>query len=208
MAKKLLIIGAGNVGGYISYNIEDFGDYDVLGFLDDNPEKHGKIFYGREVLGAVSSIDNYLSDDLSVVIGIANPQAKKKTAELLSSKGLDFPNFISKNVWLSRQVSIGKGIILYPGVSVNYETEIQDFVIMNMNCAIGHNCTISRFSSLAPGVNLAGFTKLGEGVDMGIGASTRQGVVVGNNSLVGGQAMLVKNIEENVKVKGVPAAEF
>jgi sugar O-acyltransferase (sialic acid O-acetyltransferase NeuD family) len=208
MAKKLIIIGAGNVGGYISYNIDDLGDYEVLGFLDDNAEKHGKYYYGKEVLGPLSSIDEYIDDDLCVVISIANPVAKRKAADMLTSKGVEFPNFISDKVWISKQVVLGKGIILYPGVSINYETEVQDFVIMNMNCAIGHNCTVSKYSSLAPGVNFAGFTSVGEGTDIGIGASTRQGVKVGNNCIIGGQSMLIKDIQDNTRVKGIPAVEF
>lgn len=209
MKQKLIIIGAGNVGGFISYNVTDFGDYNVLGFLDDDVKKHGHTLYNHKVLGPVSAIDNYTAEKISVVIGIANPAAKKKTAEFLSGrKNLEFPNFISSNVWLSKNVSLGKGIILYPGVSVNYETKIDDFVIMNMNCAIGHNCSVLKYSSLAPGVNLGGFTTIKENADIGIGASTRQGVIIGDNAVVGGQSMIVKNVCDNTKVKGVPAREF
>lgn len=77
-----------------------------------------------------------------------------------------------------------------------------------MNCAVGHDCTIGKFSALAPGVNLGGFTKIGEGVDMGIGSATKQNIVVGNEAVIGGQAMLVKNVPPAAKVAGVPAKEI
>src|SRR5690606_31009320 len=102
MSKKLLIIGAGNIGGFISYNSAIFGDYEVLGFLDDDPKKADRIFYGNKVLGAVNTIDSYLGDEpLSVVIGIANPIFKSKIAKMLATKKVDFPNFIAPNVWIS-----------------------------------------------------------------------------------------------------------
>ena len=95
-------------------------------------------------------------------------------------------------------------MILYPGVSINYQTVVEDFVIMNMNCAIGHDCTIGKFSALAPGVNLGGFTILEEAVDMGIGAATKQNIIVGRDSVIGGQTMLIRNVEPGAKVAGVP----
>ena len=206
MKQKLLIIGAGNIGGFISYNIDEFGDYDVLGFLDDDVAKIGKSLYGREVLGPISAIDKYVADDeISVVIGIANPIFKRKIANFLQSKKVHFPNFIAPTVWLSKQIQLGKGIILYPGVSINYECEISDFVIMNMNCAIGHNCKFDAFSTLAPGVNLAGFSHVMQCADVGIGATTIQGVVIGKESRIGGQTMILNNVPDGATVVGNPA---
>jgi sugar O-acyltransferase (sialic acid O-acetyltransferase NeuD family) len=204
--KRLLIVGAGNVGGYLSYNISDFGDYDVLGFLDDDKKKIGTVVYGRKVLGDVDSISNYIKNEkLSVVIGISSPQVKFKIVKRLEEYGVYFPNFIAKNVWVSNNVNLGKGIILYPGVSINYESVIGDFVIMNMNCAVGHNCTVESYTTLAPGVNLGGYTHIEESASIGIGVSTIQKVRVGKSSIVGGQSMLVKNVTPGSTVVGVPA---
>ena len=117
----------------------------------------------------------------------------------------DFPSFISKNAWISKQVTIGNGAIIYPGVSINYETIVDDFVVMNMNCAIGHNCSIGKFSSFSPGVNLGGNTTIGNFVEMGIGSATIQGISIADNAKIGGQAMVVKNISEGKTVVGIPA---
>ena len=205
MKEKLLIIGAGNIGGFISYNIADFGDYDVLGFLDDDVSKIGTLMYGRPVLGSVASIDNYLQNgNISVVIGIANPIFKSKIADSLKNKDVHFPNFIASNVWISQQVTLGRGIILYPGVSINYECELQDFVIMNMNCAIGHNCRFEAYATLAPGVNLAGFTWVKTCADIGIGATTIQGIAIGRRARIGGQTMLLKDVPDEAVVVGNP----
>lgn len=207
--KKLIIIGAGSVGGFISYNIEEFKEFEILGFLDDDPSKHGKIVYGYKVLGNIDNIDEYISNEkVYVVIGIANPFDKEKIAVKLLDKRVEFPNLISSNVWMSSEVKIGKGVILYPGVSINYGTVIKDFVIINMNCAVGHNCIINDYSTLAPGVNLGGHTFIGSTSEIGIGVSTRQGITIGNKSIIGGQSMVVKDVKEGVKVKGVPASIY
>lgn len=206
MKQKLLIIGAGNIGGFISYNIESFGNYELLGFLDDDPKKIGKQIYGSKVLGTIASIDTHIVDNqIAVVIGIGNPNIKSKIASHLQDKNLIFPNFIGENVWISQHVILGKGIVIYPGTSINYETVIGDFSIINMNCAIGHNCELGTFSTLAPGVNLGGFTIIGQQTDFGIGATTIQGVAIGENVQVGGQTMIIKNVGDNEVVVGNPA---
>ena len=76
---------------------------------------------------------------------------------------------------------------------------------MNMNCAIGHNCSIGKFSSFSPGVNLGGNTTIGNFVEMGIGSATIQGISIADNAKIGGQAMVVKNISEGKTVVGIPA---
>ena len=206
MKQKLLIIGAGNIGGFISYNINSFGNYELLGFLDDDVKKIGTEIYGAKVLGNVASIDEHiLAYGIAVVIGIANPSTKRRIADSLEHKKLFFPNFIGENVWMSENTTLGKGLIIYPGTSINYGASIEDFSIINMNCAIGHNCQIGKFSTLASGVNLGGFTNVGQETDIGIGATTIQGVKIGNNVEVCGQTMVVKSINSREVVGGNPA---
>lgn len=209
MKKPLIIIGAGNVGGFIAYNIHEFGDYDLLGFLDDDVSKHGNMVYGLKVLGGIDSLKNYLKQEvMSIIVGISSPSAKESVLQRLSGFKLSYPTFIARTAWLSKEVTVGNGSIIYPGVSINYQTTIGDFVIMNMNCAIGHDCTIERFATLAPGVNLGGFSYLEEGVEIGIGAATKQRIRIGKYSIIGGQSMLVRDVLPFTKVAGVPGKQL
>ena len=203
--EDLIIIGAGNVGGFLAYNLKTF-PYNVLGFLDDDPEKHGKVFYGYPVLGGVDDITKYFDKgSLNVIVGIANPKIKRAIVEKYERLPVLFPKIIMEDVWVSEKVTIGEGVILYPGVSINFESTIGDFVIINMNCAIGHNCHISEYSTLAPSVSLAGFTHLENCVDMGINSSTLQNVRIGNSAVIGGMAMVIDDIPSNCTAVGVPA---
>lgn len=204
--KRLVIIGAGCVGGYLAYNLNIQDAYTLLGFLDDDPEKQGTWIYEQPVLGPVSQIDELLeAGPLSVVIGIAAPKARKAIAELLLGRDIHWPNFIATQSWISSRVTIGKGVIVYPGVSVNYGTQLGDFALINMNCALGHNCFLAAYSTLAPGVNLAGYTRVEACADIGIGTCSRQNTIIGPGAQVGGQSMITRNVPADCKVKGVPA---
>ncbi|HMN33654.1 MAG TPA: NeuD/PglB/VioB family sugar acetyltransferase [Chitinophagaceae bacterium] len=207
MPIPLLIIGAGSVGGHIALNLKSYPleNYSLLGFLDDDPKKIEQSFLGYPVIGNVEYLSN-LPHNIALIIGIAFPVIKKGIINRISKIGnYEFPNLIAKSSWISNQVTFGKGIIIYPNCAINYGTSIDDFVVINMNCAVGHDCKIGAFSSLAPGVNLAGHTKIGLGVDIGIGAATKQEVSVGNYSIIGGHSMVIHDIPEKVVAVGTPA---
>jgi len=200
--KDLIIIGAGNIGGFLALNQELFDEqFNIIGFLDDDINKIGKKLWDIPVLGRIDNIHKF--NDISVVIGVANPKIKKNILKKIGN-GFVFPNFISKNTWISNKVTIGKGVIIYPNVSINHESSIDDYVVINMNCAIGHNTTIKKYCSLAPGVNFAGFTYVDPFVEVGIGVSTVQQIKIGEGSIIGGQTMLVKDVPDGATVVGNP----
>lgn len=206
MIQKLIIVGAGSVGKFIAYNITDFNQkFEIVGFLDDDKEKQNKFIAGYPVLGEVDLLQEYSGKGFAVVLGIAFPKIKKVLFEKFKFLEFDYPNFISKNAWLSNDVNIGKGCILYPGVSINYETRIDDFAVINMNCAIGHNCVLEDYVSLSPGVNLGGCTVLREGVDMGIGSVTKQFIEIGEKTIIGAGAVVLKSKPANSTAVGNPA---
>lgn len=206
MKQKLLIIGAGSVGKFIAYNMNQFAQsFEIIGFLDDDVSKHNSVIAGFSVLGAVDKLPDFSGKDIAIVWGIAFPSIKKKLYDKYQNLSFSFPNFIAKDAWVSEAVTFGKGCIIYPGTAINYETTIDDFVVINMNCSLGHNCAIKSFSSLAPGVNLGGNTLIGSCVEMGIGSSSVQGIIIDDNATIGGQAMVVSNVSNADVVVGIPA---
>jgi sugar O-acyltransferase (sialic acid O-acetyltransferase NeuD family) len=206
MKQKLIIVGAGSVGKFIAYNIDQLTvSYEILGFLDDDLSKQGSSIAGYQVIGTVDRLNEFSDQGYAIVWGIAFPKIKKKLFDKYQSLVFDFPSFISKSAWISQSVRIGAGSIIYPGTSINYECEIGDFVVINMNCSLGHNCSVGSYSSLAPGVNFAGHTKVGHYVEVGIGATTIQNVIINDYAIIGGQSMLVNNVMNGDVVVGIPA---
>ena len=209
MMHKLLIIGAGDVGGFIAYNYDQFGyKFEKIGILDDDKTKVGTKINEWEVLGNINDIDKYQSEDLYIAIGIASPENKQKIVQKLKRFNFTFPPLISKSAWISNGVKIGNGAIIYPGVSINHGSDVKDFALINMNCALGHDCYIGDYSFLSPGVNLGGFSKLERGVAMGIGSSTKQSITIGEFAKIGGQTMVLKDVKAGSTLVGIPGREL
>jgi sugar O-acyltransferase (sialic acid O-acetyltransferase NeuD family) len=207
--KRIYIIGAGSVGGHIGTNPQLYGleEVDII-YIDNDINKIGKFFHGKKIIGPVEYLLE-IKEPINVVIGVALQSIKKRIFNKLSHmKNISFPSLIAKNAWVSPDTKIGVGVIVYPNTSINYGCTLDDFSILNMNCAVGHECHIGKFSSLAPGVNLGGNTIIGEFTEMGIGCVTKQLISIGDNVQVAGQAMVVNDLQSGVKVKGVPAKEY
>ncbi|RLZ10541.1 NeuD/PglB/VioB family sugar acetyltransferase [Faecalibacter macacae] len=206
--EKILIIGGGNVGGFIINNIDQFSSSnEVIGILDDDISKIGKEFWGIKVVGTVNDLPKFTSryERLGIVISIANPIIKQKIYNSISNtSNIFFPNFIHNNTWISKKVKIGQGNIIYPGVSINYETEVGDFTTINMNVSIGHNCCINKFSTLSPGVNIAGFTRVDRGSFLGIGCCSTQGHTIGKYCTIGAGSVIIRDVPDYAVVVGNP----
>ena len=201
----LYIVGAGSVGGHIAMNHELYElSYDKIVFVDDNPAKIGGEFLGFDVIGPVNCLLDW-DRRIDVIVGIAFPKIKEAIANTLRQNNyLKFPTLIAKNAWVSKGVRVKQGCIIYPHCSINYGSVLNEFVVMNMNCALGHHALIGNFSSLAPGVDFGGHTSIGCGVDVGIGASTIQGVSIGDYSIIGGQTIVTKSFGSDSKIVGIP----
>ena len=96
--KKVLILGAGKSGQMLLRALEKEKTlgYEVLGFLDDDPEKSGKDIGGKRVLGRLDEVDKFLSNfkvkDIFLATTKENPIVHKLQ---LKTENLYFiPNFI------------------------------------------------------------------------------------------------------------------
>ena len=92
--KSLMIIGAGDAGEKILREIRDNPrlNYEVVGFLDDDPAKKGMRIHGVPVLGPIPKIHELAYDDEMDEILIALPSASakqmKKIMEACEATGL------------------------------------------------------------------------------------------------------------------------
>ena len=79
--RKILIIGAGDVGEMILRSVRRERDvpYEVVGFLDDDPDKVGRRIHGVAVLGDISTLGSVVTERgiKEVIIAIQNISGKR-----------------------------------------------------------------------------------------------------------------------------------
>ncbi|MGL4773736.1 MAG: transferase [Clostridium sp.] len=193
MKKDIVIIGSGGIGREVAYFIEEINkendQWNILGFIDDNKDVHGKILNGYNVLGGVNELLS-LNSKPYVVIAIANCEVKSKIAKLLNNE-FDFATIVHPSVRVGELIKIGKGSIIYPGVILTVNTEIGEHVLISGNCGIGHDSLIGNYTTILWDCNLSGYNTIGEACYLSIGSILNQMAKVSDNTKIN-QGMIVK----------------
>ncbi|MDQ7824294.1 MAG: undecaprenyl-phosphate galactose phosphotransferase WbaP [Candidatus Eremiobacteraeota bacterium] len=78
--KRVLVLGAAKTGGLVAKSLrkDKFLGYQVMGFLDDDPEKAGALIEGIRVLGKTSDIKETLKDTTALDVIIAMPALSRE----------------------------------------------------------------------------------------------------------------------------------
>jgi len=93
--KKVFLVGAGQAGLLIAKEVADRPDfpYEVVGFLDDDPMKHGGAIHGLSILGSVDQVQDLAAAHgvSAAIITIANARGGqiRRIRKLCQAAGLE-----------------------------------------------------------------------------------------------------------------------
>jgi sugar O-acyltransferase (sialic acid O-acetyltransferase NeuD family) len=207
--KKIAIFGIGGFGREVLTLINHINglsnQYQFIGFFDDAYSK-GDYVLSYEILGGVEDINN-INEELAIVVAIGDPKTKKKIIEKINNSNIYFPTLIHPSVIIGNvnSVKIGKGCIITAHCILTTEIVINDFVILNLACTVGHDTNIGEFSSFMPSVNISGEVLIRKNVYVGTGAKIINQLEIGENTIIGAGAVVSKSLPSNCTAVGVPA---
>lgn len=207
--KRIVIIGAGGFGREVAWLIEDINkkkkEFEILGFLDDSIEKKDEIINGYRVLGGLEEIE---LKDVYFTCAIGNSKIKSNVVKKAIERKLKPINLIHPSVKTGKYNKFGEGLIICAGTIITVNTNIEDYVTINLNCTIGHDTKIGMFTTMYPGVNLSGECVIEKGVELGTNSTIIQGKKIGKNTIVGAGSVVVRDLIENCIFAGVPAKKI
>lgn len=206
--KKILIIGAGGFGREVQWLIERINQetprWQIAGYLDDGM-KQGTEINGYPVIGGIEHLKNF-KENTAVVCAIGSAEIRKKLISKIKKMGAyEFPNLIDPKVQMSQTIVLGEGNIICAGNILTVNIRIEDFVIINLSCTIGHDTILRSFVTVCPGVNISGCTEMKSGTELGTGSKIIQGKMIGERTIIGAGAVVVNNIPPDCTAMGVPA---
>lgn len=118
-------------------------------------------------------------------------------------------------VWVciphSGKVLIGDNVDIFSGTNIvratsdDGRTIIGEGTKIDYNCHIAHNVKIGKHCLIIAGTIIGGSVEIGDNCYLGIGCMIRNKIKIGNNVTIGMGAVVVKDIPDNVTVKGNPA---
>lgn len=207
--KDIAIFGVGGFGREVLALIKDINrvnpTWNIIGFFDDGYEK-GIMVNGYPNLGKTEDLNNW-NRPLSLAISIGNPVTKKNVLDKITNPLINYPTLIHPLAWIGDKdfIEIGKGCIICAGNLITTNLKIEDFVILNLGCTVGHDSVIRKYAAFMPSVNISGEVTIGEGVYVGTGAKIINQLEIGEYAIVGAGAVVSKSLPAKCTAVGVPA---
>lgn len=180
--------------------------WQLLGFIDDNPEKHGLCFGAYPVLGGREHLQRY--PDAFVLAVPGRPETFRQRQALIASLELAperFATLIHPSAAIGIGCTVGANTLLMANIVLTADVAVGRSVVILPNTVIGHDSRLGDYCLVGAGVSVSGGVTVGENCYLGSGARIIQEATIGARALVGLGAVVIKNVAAGSVVAGNPA---
>ncbi len=206
--KKLVIFGAAfhDVVKLVEVINRTTPTWDLLGFLDDTPERQDECYRGYAVLGGHGRLDELAREpELHVFNNVHGHWRRAEgVARMLDEAGCRIASLVHPAVDLNH-VTLGRGCYFPEGCIIGGNTRIGDFVTARLGVVVSHDVTIGDFCFLGPGTLMGGCVTLGKGCHLGARATVIAHRRLGPGCVVAAGSLVVRDLPADAQVAGVPA---
>lgn len=207
--KDILIVGASGFGREVLRLIENINEvspiWNVLGFLDDNPNALDGVVCEYDILGSIK--DWQPTPDQWFACALAFPEVKRKVTDSLKERGAKFATLIHPNAVINPRSIIGEGTIITNNCSISDNTSVGDFCTI-LGSGVAHDVMVGNYSTLSGRCQLNGHVTVGTMVYMGCGVLVAPSIKIGDGATVGIGSVVISKVKPGTKVFGNPAKKM
>jgi len=215
MKKKILLLGGSSNTTIVASVIDRIPDMEVMGVVNDYVEI-GTSFGEYKKIPVVAKTDQLLSifdkDPsirlISVLAGMTNPRASyEKLLELYKTLPRErWTNVIDPAAVVPLEYcKLGVSVFVGPLAQISPNTTIGNFCMLMGNAFVGHNTVLDDFVHVTSNAVVGANMRIGIGVHVGTNSVTRGATTVGEYSIIGSGAVVLRDVETNSVVAGNPA---
>jgi len=207
LSRRIVVIGASGHAKVVIDIIEQQGSFKIVGLIDSFKEP-GTRMMGYDVIGREDSIAELIATEeiTGGIIAIGHNWVRCRIAKGIRELAPDFAfvNAIHPSARIAREVTLGHGVAVMAGVSVNPGTQIGDFCFLNTNSSLDHDNILGEFSCIQPNAATGGNVKIGAFSAISMGANVIHGVTIGSHTVVGAGSAVLSDIPDLVVAYGTP----
>ena len=210
--RDLLIVGA---GGFARETVEavraindDYPTWSLLGLLDDNPDRWGKLVGGVPVVGPIEHVHRH--PWAQVVLTTGRPDMYVSRPLIAARLGLPearYATIVHPTATVGTTCTIGAGSVLLAHVDLTADVTVGRHVVVMPQVVLPHDARVDDFATLASGVRVGGACHVAEGAYIGAAACLREGTTVGSRALVGMGSVVLRDVPAMRKWLGSPAGD-
>ncbi len=208
--RDLLVIGSGGFGRETVEAVRAInaagGSWQILGYLDDDPELRGQVVDDVPVLGGVAEVGSYPS--ALVVVCTGRPGNYLSRPRIVGALGLSpgrYATIIHPSASVSSSSEVGPGSVILAQTVLTASVSVGSHVAIMPHVTFTHDDTIGDFATVASGACLGGGVRISAGAYIGSGALVREYRTIGSGALVGMGAVVAHDVPAHEVWAGVPA---
>jgi len=199
MNKKLVIFGNEKMAQLAHFYFTNDSEYDVTAFTVDREYMNNKEFLGLPLIPFEEVNVRYPIEEYSMFIAIGykklNTLREEKYNEA-KEKGYNLISYVSSKLISWGDTIIGDNCFILENQVLQPFVKIGNNVIIWSGNHFGHDVVIADHTWLSSHIICSGYVKVGSNCFIGINATIRDGVKIGNKSIIGAGALVNKDIKE------------
>lgn len=180
--------------------------WNLLGFVDDNPDLAGKTFHGYPVLGKRDALKEYPQAKILACPGRPeNFRMRDQIIDALDLPPARFATLIHPSADIGLGVQIGHNTLIMAGVVLTVDVHIGSHCVILPNTVIAHESILGDYTLVGSNVSVSGNVQIAPKCYIGTGAKLIQEIQIAEGTLIGLGSVVLRSTEPQSTVVGSPA---
>ncbi|WP_081438432.1 NeuD/PglB/VioB family sugar acetyltransferase [Pseudofrankia asymbiotica] len=204
--ERVVLVAASGLARETAGAARATGRYDVVGFVDDNPDRWGTVVDGLPVLGGLDALDTV--GEARIVLCPGPGWVRARLARRLTEAGVAaerYATVVHPAASVDASCEVGQGCVLLAGVVLTASVRLGRHAVVMPNAVLTHDDLVEDYATVCASVSLAGGVRIGAGAYLGAGALVRENLRVGAWSTVGMGAVVLRDVGDREVWVGNPA---
>lgn len=206
MTRPLLLVGASGLGREAAEAVRAAGEWDLVGWADDDPAIWGTSIDGLPVLGGPDVL--LANEDWRALLCPGSGAGRAGLAGRLAAQGVRdsrYATVVHPSAVVPSSCTLGVGSLVLAGTVLTASVQVGRHVVLMPGCVLTHDDVLEDFATLGARVALAGAVTVETGAYMGTGSLVREHLHVGQWSVVGMGSVVLQDVPAHEVWVGVPA---
>lgn len=174
-------------------------------FFDDT-ERGSERFFNYPVMRTLEEAKTYfLTKSRSFALATGSPGSRAALTAKLQAAGGTLTSIVSMKALIgTHNTHLHEGVNIMPYVFLSNDVTIGKGSLVNVGAYVHHDCRVGAFCELAPRCNILGSVKIDDFTRVGTGATLLPGISIGKHVTIGAGAVIKRDVPNYATVVGVP----